>query len=150
MRFWISMAVVLILDQWSKWLIASNIYPGQSVEVWPGVMWFTHVFNRGAAFSMMQGQTIFFITAALIVALVLAGYNMVAKPQPLLQVVTGIMAGGALGNLLDRYRYGHVVDYIDFHFFPVFNLADMAITIGGTLLVAYFIWFDKEGTLNDR
>lgn len=149
MRFWICMAAVLILDQWSKWLVATNLYPGQSIEVWPGVMWLTHVFNRGAAFSMLQGQTVFFIMAALIVALLLIGYNIVAKPLPMLQVITGIMAGGALGNLLDRYRYGHVVDYIDFHFFPVFNLADMAITIGGTLLVVYFIWFDKEGILHE-
>ena len=126
-------------------MVGMKIMPGQSVEVWPAVMWFTHVFNRGAAFSMLQGQTVFFIIAAVMVVLVLAGYNLLAKPKPLVQHFAGIMAGGAWGNLLDRYRLGHVVDFIDFHWFPVFNVADMAIVMGRILLVGYVIWFDKDG-----
>ncbi len=145
MRFWIWMAMVVLIDQGSKWMVGMKIMPGQSVEVWPEVMWFTHVFNRGAAFSMLQGQTVFFIIAAVMVVLVLAGYNLLAKPEPLVQHIAGIMAGGAWGNLLDRYRLGHVVDFIDFHWFPVFNVADIAIVTGGILLVGYFIWFDKDG-----
>ncbi len=150
MRFWLCMAAVLLLDQWSKWMVAVKIAPGQSVEVWPGVMWFTHVFNRGAAFSIMQGQTIYFMAAAVVVVVALMAYNLFAKPQPLLQLITGMMAGGAAGNLLDRYRQGHVVDFIDFRFWPVFNVADIAIVMGGILLVAYFIWWDKDGQSNER
>ncbi len=150
MRFWFWITTILLVDQWSKWIVGLKLIPGQSVEVWPGVMWFTHVFNRGAAFSILQGATVLFILTAVTVVLVLIGYNHLAKPQPLLQHFTGIMAGGALGNLLDRCRLGYVADFIDFHWFPVFNVADMAIVIGGIMMVAYFIWFDKDGMNDER
>ena len=144
-RFWLCMAAVAILDQWSKWMVAAYIAPGKSVEVLPGVVWFSHVFNRGAAFSILQGQTLYFIIAAAVVVLGLIAYNLFARPQPLLQLITGLMAGGALGNLVDRFRLGHVVDFIDLRFWPVFNLADTAIVMGGMLLVIYFIWLDRDG-----
>lgn len=150
MRFWLCMAAVLIFDQWSKKMVAAYIAPGQSVEILPGVMWFSHVFNRGAAFSILQGQTVYFIIAAAVVAVGLIAFNYFAKPEPLLQLITGMMAGGAVGNLVDRFRLGHVVDFIDFRFWPVFNLADIAIVTGGILLVIYFIWLDRDGQSNAR
>lgn len=144
-RFWLCIVAVVLVDQWTKWMVGMNLAPGQSVVVVPKVMWFTHVFNRGAAFSMMQGQTIFFVVAAALVVLALMIYNLLAKPTVVLQIFTGMMAGGAAGNLLDRCRLGHVVDFIDFRVWPVFNVADMAIVCGGILLVIYFMWFDKDG-----
>lgn len=150
MRFWLCLAAVAAVDQWSKWMVGMSLTPGQSVVAVPGVMWFTYVFNRGAAFSMMQGQTVFFVVAAALVILALITYNLLAKPAPVLQLITGMMAGGAVGNLLDRCRLGHVVDFIDFRVWPVFNVADMAIVCGGVLLVIYFMWFDRDGQNNER
>lgn len=144
MRFWFALIAVVILDQWSKWMAATNLVPLQSVEVIPGVMWLTYVFNRGAAFSMMQGQTVFLVAAGFLVVFALIAYVLLTKPRPTMQLLIGIMTGGALGNLLDRCFLGHVVDFIDFRIWPVFNVADIAISCGGIVLLIYYIWFERE------
>ncbi len=149
MRFWFSLAAVLVVDQLSKWAVASNLLPMQSVVVLPKVMWFTYVHNRGAAFSILQGQTVFLVVAGIVVVLALIAYNHWAKPVPILQVFIGIMAGGAVGNLLDRCLFGHVIDFIDFRVWPVFNIADVAISVGGALLLIYYIWFERDDPKNE-
>jgi len=150
-RHWLPLlgtaALVWALDQFSKALVSAHLRLGQSWNPIPSLgHWFsiTHVTNKGAAFGLFQEQGAFFVIIAVVVtAVILFSYRSVPAGQWLLKLGLGLQLGGALGNLTDRLRYGCVVDFIDFKVWPVFNLADSAITIG-TVLLAYSLLFEKE------
>lgn len=129
-------AVVTGADQWIKALVTRAMPPGSSVPVIDGLLSLTHVQNRGVAFGLMPGiPPIVTMLAALTLVLLLA-YNKGRQLRSRMSAVgLALMAGGAVGNLLDRIRYGFVVDYIDVHVWPVFNLADAAIVAGAGLVV---------------
>ncbi len=129
---------VLVVDQTTK-AIAPG-YIGAPVRVIPGVLTFTYAENTGASFSLFQGAG-FFLGLAAIAAVALT-VGALLRPRPLGEVVGfGLIAGGALGNLTDRvlrgpgWFDGAVVDWIQLPNFPVFNLADTAITFGVALLM---------------
>lgn len=123
-------------DQGAKALIVRALPPSASIPVLPGVLSLTHVQNPGVAFGLLSGIP---PVAAVLVALTLFFLVLYNRGRWLTTRAAGggfvLMAGGACGNLLDRARLGHVVDYLDLHFWPVFNLADVAIVVGAGLMV---------------
>lgn len=126
---------VLILDQGSKAAVQMLMYQGESIPVLPSVFNLTYIMNPGAAFGILPNQKALFITTGfLLIIAVLAGYRKLPPGRKLLRYGLGLVLGGALGNLVDRLRFGRVVDFLDFHVWPVFNLADTAIFIGVCLL----------------
>jgi signal peptidase II len=127
-------AVVIALDQLTKALIRSSIALGGTRHLWLGVK-LVHTTNSGVAFSLLSGSAVTVTVLALAVLAVLVSYFARNSSQPLLWVPTGLIAGGALGNLIDRLRIGAVTDFIKFPDWPAFNVADSAITIGVVILV---------------
>lgn len=135
--------LVLLLDQLSKQLAEALLLYAQPVPVW---FWFdlTLHYNSGAAFSFLSNaggwQRWLFTGLALVISAVLAGWLWrLPRAQRLLGIALALVLGGALGNLLDRVLYGHVIDFISVHwgesYFPTFNIADSAISVGAALLV---------------
>lgn len=129
-------AVVTGADQWIKALVTRAMPPGSSVPVIDGLLSLTHVQNHGVAFGLMPGIPPIVTMLAALTLVVLLAYNKGRQLRSRMSAVgLALMAGGAVGNLLDRIRYGFVVDYIDVHVWPVFNLADAAIVAGAGLVV---------------
>lgn len=136
----VAVLLTLVVDQFSKALVKYLLPVGHSLPVIPHVFYLTYIHNPGAAFGLFAYRTTFFVLATLVVivlVLVLARY--IPEHRRLLRLSMGLILGGAIGNLIDRLRYGLVVDFLDFRFWPVFNLADSAIVIGAFLLV-WEVW----------
>ncbi len=134
-------ALVVVVDQGAKALIEANLVPGEHVDVL-GPLGFTLAHNRGVAFGLASGGG-----AALVVltvaALLFVGVLFARNPtRPGMWVAVGLLAGGALGNLVDRVRAGAVTDYVDMLGWPPFNLADAAITLG--VLVLAWSYLEAE------
>lgn len=143
--------VVLLLDLLTKELIIKNAIPnvGDSVEVMPGFVNFIYVQNRGGAWGIFSDSTILLtIVSAVMFVIMLVFYvlrvrQVKEKSSIWLAVSMGLVCGGCIGNLIDRIFLGYVRDFINFQFmsFPVFNFADIALTIGMIVLVVYFLFF---------
>lgn len=140
-QFWISLLVggaVVLLDQVTKALIRGWIGPGaerHQVDLLGAALSFVYVENPGAAFGILRGQTAFLILAAgAIVALLLLTLRGANRLSPVMYLGLGLLLGGALGNLIDRIRLGYVTDYVAVGFWPKFNVADSAITVGLILM----------------
>lgn len=131
--------VVLALDQLTKWLVVSNLELDQSVYPIPalsGLFGFTYVSNTGVAFGLFkEAGTVFVFVAVVVITVIVTYLRNLPRDQRLLRVALGLQLGGAFGNLIDRLRLGYVVDFIDFKFAPVFNVADFAIVSGAVLLM---------------
>ena len=145
-------AVIVILDQVSKALVVANIPLDGYVEAIPGLFHLTYIRNTGAAFSMLEGQRIFFLV---ITAVFLGGviYCIVKKvfARPYFWIFAAI-TGGAIGNLIDRIRLGYVIDMIEVTFmeFAVFNVADCFVVCGAILLVIYAFFLDKPAKKGEQ
>ncbi len=136
---------VLVLDQWSKWLVELHLGRHASIEVIPGLLNLTHVKNTGVAFGLFAAHGSFAGTAILTVlgigALIFVGYYYWLTPRSdrMLLVALALILGGAVGNLCDRVLRGAVTDFVDFYFgtyhWHTFNVADSAITIGIALMI---------------
>jgi len=133
------MAVVLILDQVSKIIIENSISLNESWAPFPSISHIfriTHISNTGAAFGLFPSGSYIFMIVAVIVAIVIAIYNhQIPADNILFRIALGLQMGGALGNLFNRIRIGHVTDFLDFGPVPIFNVADSSIVIGVTLLI---------------
>ncbi|QOR36203.1 signal peptidase II [Clostridium sp. 'deep sea'] len=137
--------IVWGLDRLTKFLIVTNFSLRESRSVLGNLISFTYVHNEGAAFSILQGKRIFFIlTTIILIAIILYMYYTVLPKTLITTIIIGTVLGGALGNFYDRLRFGYVIDFIDFHFFPIFNVADIAV-VCGTLLLAWQLWIIPEG-----
>jgi signal peptidase II len=128
-------AVVIALDQLTKALIRGSIALGATRSLVPGVVTLVHTTNSGVAFSLLSGSTVTVTLLAVVVLVILIAYFERHRTTPLLWLPTGMIAGGALGNLIDRLRVGAVTDFIKFPDWPAFNVADSAITLGVIALV---------------
>lgn len=138
---------IVIADQLSKLAVASSLQLHETIPVIPGVFHITYVQNPGAAFGLFAYQRPLFIAvAALMIALAVFYRKRIQQESRLFQWAVTIGIAGALGNLIDRLRTGYVVDFFDFRMFPVFNIADIAITTGVILL----IWTTLFDTSKDR
>lgn len=134
----------LFVDQASKYLMQALLVSSGTLVIIPDIFHLTLVCNTGAAFGIFKGGALFFIITSVlcICAIILLAHRealflKIFSLDPLNKTVRlclGLILGGACGNLIDRLRYSCVVDFLDFRIWPVFNLADSAITIGGALL----------------
>ena len=140
-------AAVIALDQYTKYLICANLGLYGRIEVIPGYLDIIHIRNSGVAFGFLKGFGTQYKTLSLIgvaaVAVFLLGFliSQVRREQKLQAFSLAIILGGAIGNIIDRFRLGEVVDFVDAHWqgiyhWPAFNVADMAISIGIVLLLA--------------
>ena len=138
-----SALLVFVADQASKALVLRYLPLGRSWNPIPFLRrWvsITHVVNSGAAFGLFPDHgTLFVVIAVVVVAAIVTYYRYLPTDRWLVRTSLGLQLGGALGNLLDRLHYGHVVDFIDFKVWPVFNLADSAIVVGVAILAFYLL-----------
>ena len=145
---------IVALDQWTKFLVLENIPLYGHVDAIPGLVHFTYVRNTGAAFSAFEGaQWLFAIIFLALTAAVFFEYF--KKRQPFTTFERWMIAsiyGGGVGNMIDRVRFGYVVDMIevDFMRFAVFNVADIFITCGCILLILHLAFFNKEFWKDDK
>ena len=153
-RLFVSTAIIVVaLDHLTKWVAVRELGDGDTIGVFWKLQWNLH-YNRGAAFSMGRsiGPFIGLLVVGVVIGLAILGRRAVSRP---VAACLGLIAGGAVGNLLDRifrdpdgFLGGGVVDFIDFQFWPIFNIADMAVVIGGMLLV--FVSAKEESLLSPR
>ena len=136
MKVFVWGVALAIADQLLKKLFSGTMQLGESIPVLPGIFHLTYIQNPGAAFSLFENQTLFFIAiAAFLLAFLAFAYKVLAAQGIWVRYGMSLLAGGAVGNLLDRVRLGAVIDYLDFRIWPIFNLADIGICLGATLIV---------------
>ena len=141
-------STVVLLDQVTKEIMIREIGPNaerSAIEIIPGVVDFRFVRNTGSAFGMFQGQSAILAVLAIGAISLLALYFLrEARENQLVAAAIGLQMGGAIGNVIDRFRHGYVVDFIDFPRFPTFNVADSSITIGVVLLMYAVLFRDYQ------
>ena len=138
---WLGVSVVAV-DQLTKvWAVYTLAHPaGGTPTVLGGWLSLVLVTNNGAAFGILADRGILFILVGIVLSAVLLLYaRLLPNRRPLLQASLGLQLGGAVSNLADRLRVGHVIDFIDVRYWPVFNVADSAIVCGVGLLVFYLL-----------
>jgi signal peptidase II len=133
----IIVTAILVFDRLTKLFFVQSLSAGQTIPVIKGFFYFTLVYNRGAAFGMLKNQIPFFILATSIAIFFIIFH--IKKSSSLEKAALGLILAGAIGNLIDRIFFGHVIDFIDIHidpvfYWPVFNIADSAITVGACIL----------------
>lgn len=148
---WLS-SLVVILDQLSKQIAENSLLLHKPLAVFPGFNW-TLMYNKGAAFSFLSQaggwQRWFFIILSSVISIALIVWlKQLKKDQQVLSAGIAFILGGAIGNVIDRSLYGHVIDFIQVYYkdfyWPAFNLADSAITLGaGLLILDMFIEYKK-------
>ncbi len=146
MRYYLIALFVLVLDQITKWAVVRNMEFGESIKIIDQFFYLTSHRNKGAAWGMLEGQMwLFYIITLVVVAGIIYYMQTQAKGKPLFQVSLAFILGGAIGNFIDRLFRKEVVDFLDTYIFgydfPIFNIADSALTIGVILL---FIQVFKE------
>jgi signal peptidase II len=145
---------VLFVDQWSKYAVQQRLTLHQRVEVFQGFFNLTHVRNTGGAFGIFGGErggigTFLFVIISLVaIGIILFLFTKVREDEKNLPFSFSLVLSGAIGNLIDRLRYGEVVDFLDFHLFsfhwPAFNIADSAICFGIGLIAIELLFWDKK------
>ncbi|MGW8160892.1 MAG: signal peptidase II [Desulfobulbales bacterium] len=153
-------AVVVIVDQLTKlWIMTTFVLHGEK-SVIPGFFNLVYVTNTGAAFGFLAGskswlrQTFFIAVAIIALIVILVAYDHLKKQGRIFIYSLALIAGGAIGNLLDRLRFGSVVDFLDFyvgaHHWPAFNVADSAITTGVALFILGTLLQHRQQTMNSE
>ena len=145
MYFYLISLAIVLLDQLTKLLVVRSMRLGQNIPIVPGFFDLTFVLNPGAAFSLFATlpewiRNPFFILISVGAAVLIVAYrSRYLRENRLASVSLALILGGAIGNLIDRLRYGVVVDFLDAHIYqyhwPIFNVADSAISVGVTLLL---------------
>ncbi len=144
---WLSLGVIaftaVVADQLTKWVVAARLPIGDEVAS-IGPFSIHHVQNSGIAFGLFADSTtaVILLTATAVAAM-LVYFGRTARRHPLLPVALGLVIGGSIANLIDRVRLGHVTDFLDFKYWPAFNLADTFIVVGVGLLFASFVAADR-------
>lgn len=139
--FYVLGLIWLVVDQWTKMLTIAHLALGQVVPVWENWLAMTYTQNRGAAWSMFSDSTFLLGIVSAVVSLGLLVYERRFWPRNAWQTVgLALLWGGALGNMIDRFRFGYVVDmiYVQWqgqYFFPIFNVADIGVSCGVALLL---------------
>jgi signal peptidase II len=150
-------AVVLIADQWTKQWAQTSLKPVVLIEVIPGFFRFTYATNRGVAFSLFADSElnvpIIFASISIIAAIVVLFYlARTPADRARMKTALSLLLAGIIGNLIDRLRFGEVVDFLDFHLgesftWPTFNIADAAICIGAILLALEMLREERAAKL---
>jgi len=130
---WALVLGVLLVDQISKFFITKNLFLNQSLPIINNIFHLTLIHNQGAAFGILKNHHyLFFFTGSLAVILIIL--NLKDKKNRIYRFSLGLILAGALGNMIDRFFLGYVIDFLDFRIWPVFNIADCAISLGAILL----------------
>ena len=150
--FWGAALTVFALDQATKAIVRATLERGES---WPSAEWpvrIRYVTNTGAAFGILEDQTVFLVVMACIgLAAIYLYYRYPPFDHPIAPVAIGMMLGGAAGNLFDRIRLGEVTDFIDFPSYPAFNVADSSLTIAiATVILGYLAFAPKTKPAADE
>lgn len=145
--------LLVLLDQWTKELAVRFLQGQEPFVIWDGVFELHYLENRGAAFGMLQGQQWFFLIIGIIVfAVVLYLFHNMSRDEkfwPLRLIAVCILAG-AWGNMIDRVRLSYVVDFFYFKLinFPIFNVADIYVSVGTAVLILLILFYYKDEDLN--
>lgn len=141
------------LDQWTKLLAVKHLMDQSAYNIWTGVFELLYSENRGAAFGMLQGKQIFFLFVAIAV-LSVAVFSVIRMPATKkylpLHLIAMFLSAGAVGNMIDRFTRGYVVDFLYFRLidFPIFNVADCYVTISMFFFIILFFFYYKEEDLS--
>jgi signal peptidase II len=156
-RFTALIALVVFCDQATKLWVVRNFAMYESWPILPGFFNLTYLTNTGAAFGFLAGQPalwrhVFFVSVVLVALCVITVmYWRLRRESYFYELSLGLIAGGALGNLLDRVRLGAVVDFLDVYVgtyhWPSFNVADSSITVGVTIFIVYSFFFEEKEEL---
>ena len=147
--FWLFLsAAIIVLDQLSKNLISAKLPSGGRITIIEDIFYITYTTNTGAAWGLFSEHTGYLAVFSVIAALVLVYVLMLMRRQ-FASLSLAMVIGGAIGNAIDRVRVGSVIDFIDLNLFgyndfPIFNIADCAITVGVGLLVIYILFVHRE------
>lgn len=144
--------LLIAVDQTTKYFAVKNLMNQKPYVVWDGVFELHYLENRGAAFGMLQDQKVFFVLIAVIILAVIMYVLIKAPYQKMytkLHITLVFIASGAIGNLIDRLRYDYVVDFLYFSLidFPIFNVADIYVTLSSVFLVILLLFVYKETDL---
>jgi signal peptidase II len=141
--FFVLAGLVIVLDQLTKYLVRANLALGESVPE-EGPLRITYVTNTGAAFGILQGQTLFLVVTTFFgLAAILLYYLYPPMEHGVLRLALGLQLGGAVGNLADRVRVGRVTDFIDVGPWPAFNVADSSILVGVFIIIGFFLLAER-------
>jgi signal peptidase II len=137
-------STIVIIDQLTKAWLTSYLAPGESVDVLDGLIRLVHAQNNGGLFGLLRGQAVPFALVSLVVVGLIVAYHARAGRNPYLSITLGLLLGGAVGNLIDRVRFGYVVDFVDAGIgalrWYTFNVSDAAISFSILLLLAASVW----------
>lgn len=150
-KYYVLALFIILIDQITKWFIVTTMQIGDRIGIWdPWIGILSHR-NRGAAWGMLQGQMwIFYIVTIIVIVGVIYYFHKEGKNKPFLGVSLMILLGGAFGNFIDRVFRGEVVDFIDVFIpiirydFPIFNVADAALTISVVMLIIVILKEDQK------
>lgn len=141
--------IIIILDQWTKWLVVNYMELRESIPIIENVFHLTSHRNAGAAFGILQGQMwLFYIATVIVIGVVIYYIQTEGKKHRWFGLSLGLVLGGAIGNFIDRIFLGHVVDFLDVYIFtynfPIFNVADSALVVGVIMLIIHVLLEEKR------
>lgn len=148
MIYYVIAAVIIALDQFTKWLVVINMEVRESIPVIENVLYLTSHRNEGAAFGILQGQMwLFYIATVGVVAAIIYMIQTQLNGSRWYGTALSLVLGGAVGNFIDRVLEGAVVDFIDMYIFtynyPIFNVADMAL-VAGVIMVIIHVFMEEK------
>lgn len=143
---------LVVLDQWTKVLAVKGLKGQDAFVIWDGVFELRYLENRGAAFGMMQGQQTFFLIIGVVVFAAVVYLFMHMSKEPIfwpIRLIAVCILAGAWGNMIDRVRLSYVVDFFYFKLidFPIFNVADIYVSVGTAVLAVLIIFYYKDEDL---
>ncbi|MDO4441546.1 MAG: signal peptidase II [Moraxella sp.] len=154
MSYYLIALVILIIDQMTKFYFNTRFELYETVDVIPPVLNWTLAYNYGAAFSFLADaggwQKYFFAILGLVVAVFIIGYlRQIPRTAKVLSLGLALVLGGAIGNVIDRFIHGYVIDFIHVHYadvwhYPIFNIADIGICVGMVLVVWDMLFLEKK------
>ena len=148
--FYATAAVIVLCDQLSKWMVLSRLHFTERPAL-GGFLWINYTENTGGAFSILKANNgVFVVIAIIAVGALIYAYQRSSRKELLVNAALALAMGGAIGNLIDRLHLQHVIDFFDLRYngkniWPIFNVADSAITVGIILLAWHFV-FKREPT----
>ena len=142
MYFYLPIVCFLLLDQFVKYLVRTNMELGQSIPIISGIFHLTYIENPGAAFGILANRRLLFLLLTIIiVGIMFYLYFQLCQKKSLTAFSLGLVISGALGNFIDRFFRGTVTDLFDLRIWPIFNIADICI---GLALLCYLLFFKGE------
>ncbi len=149
----LNIVVLILIDQYTKYLAVIHLKDKAAFNIINGILELNYLENTGAAFGMLQNQKVFFIFVAIVILSAIA-YVLFKMPDDkkyrILHILLSLIAAGAIGNMIDRIRYDYVVDFIYFVLinFPIFNVADIYVSVSTLILIFLLLFYYKERDLN--